>query len=176
MWKTGIHGWLVNALDCKSSGQVSSPGCDWVNKCFSVFPSQHLYRLGVCLAFVCTACTPILHTLKIPRQLLGEKWPSSQRYRNTQIMLHHGRIITMMIVVATNGRRRRLQNSQSCWGHPCAALAASGWLPFVAGSTNLQSLGTWRIACTHTNTHTHTTAIRYSTYMHWKTNHFKNET
>ena len=25
-----VHGWLANALDCKSSGQDSIPGCDTV--------------------------------------------------------------------------------------------------------------------------------------------------
>ena len=57
-----------------------------------------------------------------------------------------------------------VQHLQSCWERPCAAPAASGWLPFVAGSTSPQSWGTWRIACTHTTHMNACTPPHRSTY------------
>ena len=42
----GVCGWLANALDCKSDGQGSTPGCDRVKYYFCpVLPNQHLSRL-----------------------------------------------------------------------------------------------------------------------------------
>ena len=112
-WKDALVCWCAANQVAKGS----TPGHRRVEDCFPILPCHHLCGfVSACRTFVCTAYTKIVANVEGPLSIFCWEKARLLVARNAPVMHFSSRIIKMVIVATSCGRRKLIQeeNQESC--------------------------------------------------------------